>query len=71
MPPYTLQDLKGINNVKLGALTEDLLLKSIRRHDARESGRGGHGASHRAQHTWPWHMAQHSVLGTAHDIAHE
>lgn len=30
------QDLKGINNVKLGGLTEDLLLKSMRSHDARE-----------------------------------
>lgn len=30
------EDLKGINPVKLGAVTEDLLLDSMRKHDAGE-----------------------------------
>jgi hypothetical protein len=47
-PPQTpSQDLKGVNPVKLGGLTEDLLLRSMKMHDEREclscihQGRGG------------------------------
>lgn len=31
---HPLQELKAINTVKLGGVTEDLLLESMRRHDA-------------------------------------
>lgn len=54
------QDLKGINNVKLGGLTEDLLLKSMRMHDAREWSSGTRQACSRqaavARHALSWEV---------------
>jgi hypothetical protein len=32
--PFYMQELKHINTAKLGGVTEDLLLESMRRHDA-------------------------------------